>query len=146
MIKQAREKLQGYANVNLIEGLLADLDLNKKYGAATLLLVLHFLDDDGNKLNLLKDIAERLIPGAPFLILDITGDDNQIKQNLKILRLLLPDGLDNEQINNRLNRIEKDLHPVSEKRLSALCVEAGFEPPLRFFQSSIYMGWLTYKK
>jgi tRNA (cmo5U34)-methyltransferase len=146
MIKQAGEKLRNYDNVTLIEGLLADLDIKKKYGAATLLLVLHFLDDNGNKLSLLKDIAERLVSGAPFLMLDITGDKNQIRQNLKVLRLLLPDGLGEEQISNRLNRIENELFPVPEQRLSELCTEAGFEPPLRFFQSSIYMGWLTRKK
>lgn len=145
MIKQAREKFRSCKNVKLIEGLLTDLDIEKKYGAATLLLVLHSLDDDGNKLNLLKGIAERLVSGAPFVMLDITGDDNQIKQNLKILRLLLPDSL-GEEIDNRLNRIEKELYHISEKRLSELCTEAGFEPPLRFFQSAVYMGWLTKKK
>jgi len=146
MIKQAREKLQNYGNVTLIEGLLTDLDLEKKYGAATLLLVLHFLDDNGNKLTLLKDIAERLVSRAPFVMLDITGDKDQIRQNLKVLRLLLPDGLGEEQISNRLKRIENELFPVAEQRLSELCTEAGFEPPLRFFQSSIYIGWLTKKK
>lgn len=144
MIKQANDKLQNYDNVTLITGLTSDLD--KKYNAATLLLVLHFLDDNGNKLNLLKDIADRLISGATFVMLDITGDKNQIKQNIKVLRHLLPDGLDEEQINNRLNRIENELFAVSEERISELCQEAGFEKPLRFFQSSIYMGWLTKKK
>jgi tRNA (cmo5U34)-methyltransferase len=109
-------------------------------------LVLHFLDDNGNKLSLLKGIAERLVSGATFVMLDITGNKNQIQQNLKVLRLLLPSGLDKEQINTRLNRIENELFPVSEERLSELCEEAGFEPPLRFFQSSIYMGWLMKKK
>jgi len=146
MIKQAHEKLQNRKNVKFIEGVVTDLNVEKKYGAATLLLVLHFLNDDGEKLNLLKSIAERLESGAPFVILDITGDEIQIKHNLKILRLLLPDGLDEEQINNRLNRIEKELYPVSEKRMSELCTEAGFELPLRFFQSAIYMGWITKKK
>ena len=146
MIKQASEKLHTYDNVTLIEGLVADLDIETKYGVATLLLVLHFLDDNGNKLNLLKDIAERLVSGATFVLLDITGDENQIEQNLKVLKLFLPDGLDEEQISNRLNRIKNELFPISEERLSELCTEAGFEPPLRFFQSTIYMGWLTKKK
>jgi tRNA (cmo5U34)-methyltransferase len=146
MIKQANDKLQTYDNVTLIEGLISDLDITKKYSVATLLLVLHFLDDNGNKLNLLNDIADRLVSGATFVMLDITGNKNQIKQNLKVLKLLLPDGLDEEQINNRLNRIENELFAVSEQRLSELLQEAGFEPPLRFFQSSIYMGWLTKKK
>ncbi|MFT4202991.1 MAG: class I SAM-dependent methyltransferase [Chitinophagaceae bacterium] len=146
MIKQANDKLQTYDNATLIEGLISDLDVEKKYSVATLLLVLHFPDDNGNKLNLLKDIADRLVSGATFVMLDITGDKNQIRQNLKVLKLLLPDGLDEEQINNRLNRIENELFAVSEQRLSELLQEAGFEAPLRFFQSSIYMGWLTKKK
>jgi tRNA (cmo5U34)-methyltransferase len=146
MIKQASAKLQTYDNVTLIEGLLANLAIERKYGAATLLLVLHFLDDNGNKLNLLKDIAERLVSGATFVILDITGSKNKIRQNLKVLKLLLPDGLDEVQISNRLNRIETELFPVSEERLSELCREAGFEAPFPFFQSSIYIGWLTKKK
>ena len=146
MIKQASEKLKPYNHITLIEGLVTDLDREKKYGAATLLLVLHFLDDNGHKLNLLEEIAQRLVSGATFVMLDITGDKNQIRQNLKVLRLLLPDGLDEEQISNRLNRIENKLYSVSEERLSELCTKAGFEPPLRFFQSSVYMGWLTKKK
>jgi tRNA (cmo5U34)-methyltransferase len=146
MIKQANDKLQNCNNVTLIQGLVSDLETNKKYSVATLLLVLHFLDDNGNKLNLLKDIADRLVSGAPFVMLDITGDKNQIKQNLKVLRHLLPDGIDEEQINDRLSRIENELFAVSEDRISELLQEAGFEAPLRFFQSSIYMGWLTKKK
>jgi len=58
----------------------------------------------------------------------------------------LPDGLDEEQVSNRLNRIENELYYISEERLSELCSEAGFEVPLRFFQSAIYKGWLTKKK
>jgi tRNA (cmo5U34)-methyltransferase len=146
MVKQAREKLKPFANIKLVEGLVSDLDPARKYGAATLLLVLHFLKDDGGKLNLLKDISDRLLPGAPFVMLDITGDKEQIKNNLKVLRHFLPDGLDEQQVNNRLARIENELLHVSESRLSDLCVEAGFEPPVRFFQSAIYMGWLTSKK
>ncbi|MVM33957.1 hypothetical protein GO755_28235 [Spirosoma sp. HMF4905] len=88
MIKQAREKLRDYKNVTLIEGLLTDLDPARKYGAATLLLVLHFLDDQGAKLNLLKAISQRLAPGAPFVMLDITSDKVHIKQNLGILILI----------------------------------------------------------
>ncbi|MCL6220886.1 class I SAM-dependent methyltransferase [Zunongwangia pacifica] len=146
MIKQAKDKLQNNDRITLMEGVVAALDEKKKYGAATLLLVLHFLEDNGDKLDLLKAIAERLAPGATFVMLDITGDKTQIQQNLKVLQQLLPDGLDPEQINNRLNRIENELFAVSEERLTELVQEAGFEKPLRFFQSSIYMGWLTKKK
>jgi len=146
MIQQAQEKLKEYKNVHLIEGVLSDTDPHQKYSAAILSLVLHFLEDNGEKLSLLKDISARLEPGSPFIMLDITGDKYQIKGNLKILEHLLPGTLDQEQIKSRLGRIENDLHHVSENRLIDLCLEAGFEQPIRFFQSSIYMGWIAKKK
>ncbi|MGC4231996.1 MAG: class I SAM-dependent methyltransferase [Niabella sp.] len=145
MIVQAREKLKNHQNVTLIEGLITDLTLEKKYNAATLLLVLHFLEDNGSKLNLLKDIAGRLVSGATFVMLDITVAKSQIRQSLEIYRLLLPNNLDKQEISKRLHRMENELYLVSEERITELCTEAGFEKPLRFFQSSIYMGWITKK-
>ncbi len=146
MMNQAKERFKDCNNVTLIEGLLSELDIKKKYNVAILSLVLHFFDDNGDKLNLLKDIAERLVSGSTFVIFDITGNKQQMKQNLNVLKCLLPVDLDVEQVNNRLNRIENELFAVSEERLSELLQEAGFQEPFRFFQSSIYMGWLTKKK
>ncbi len=124
----------------------AILSVENKYSVAMLLLVLHFFEDNGDKLNLLKTIADRLVSGATLIMLDITGSKTQLKQNLEILKFLLPRHLSEEQISSRLKRIENELYSVSEERLSALCQEAGFEQPLRFFQSSIYMGWMVRKK
>ncbi len=146
MIEQAKNRFSSHDSITLIEGTLSDLDINTKFSAATLLLVLHFFDDNGDKLNLLKDISDRLVSGASFVMLDITGNKDQIKENLQILKCLLPDELEDEDIEKRLKRIETELCSVSEERLSELCQEAGFESPLRFFQSSIYMGWITKKK
>lgn len=145
MIEQAEVKVGDVANVKLVTGLVSDLDLQEKYNVATLLLVLHFLKDNGDKFNLLADIAKRLITGATLVIFDITGDKNQIQENLKVLRLLLPDDIDKEQIDFRLKRIEDEFFSVSEERLSELLQLAGFEKPIRFFQSSIYIGWITKK-
>ena len=146
MINQARTKLNRFENVNLIEGVVSQLDINQKFNAATLLLVLHFMKDDGAKLSLLKDIAERLESHALFILFDITGNQTQLKQNLQLLKQLLPAHIAQEEIENRLYRIEHKLHAISEERLKHLLVEAGFEEPVRFFQTSVYMGWITKKK
>ncbi|MEM1121576.1 MAG: class I SAM-dependent methyltransferase [Bacteroidota bacterium] len=145
MIKEARAKLGDKENVRLVEGLVGDFKIKEKYGAATLLLVLHFLEDDGTKLQLLKDIADRLRTGATFVMLDITGTKSQIQQNLKVLKRLLPSQLGEAQREDRIHKIQQKLYAVSEERLAELCEEAGFEKPLRFFQSSIYKGWMTKK-
>lgn len=146
MIVQAREKLKDCDKVELIEGLITDLSADKKYNAATLLLVLHFIEDNGNKQQMLKAIANRLVAGAKLVMLDMTGDKQQIRDNLQVLKLLLPEGVDKQEISERLNRIENKFFTVSEERLSELLQEAEFEKPLRFFQSSIYMGWITQKR
>lgn len=145
MIKQATKKFNDIEDVKLIEGLVSDLNKSVTYNAATLILVLHFMKDDGTKLSLLKDIAERLEPGAPFILLDITGDKLELKENLEVLRLYLPDHLEEEDIKNRFHRIENKLYAISEERLCQLLVGAGFESPIRFYQNSIYLGWKTNK-
>lgn len=145
MIQQAKEKFNTTPNIHLVEGTLSQLDIQQQYHAATLLLVLHFMADDGSKLHLLQEIAARLSSGAPLVLLDITGNKLQLQQNLAILSKLLPKELDELQVQHRLQRIEEQLFAVSEERLIELCTAAGFEPPLRFFQSSIYMGWWTRK-
>ncbi|WP_420573271.1 class I SAM-dependent methyltransferase [Kordia sp.] len=146
MISQANQKFKNIENVQLIEGTINAVSSKDMFGAATLLLVLHFIETYESKLDLLKNIAKKLDANAPFIVLDITGSKQQIKENLKILKNLLPDNLDETDINNRLYRIENKLHAVSEDQLKKLIVEAGFETPTRFFQNSIYMGWITHKK
>lgn len=145
MISQAAQRFSG-TSVNLVGGLVDDLDAHIRYGAATLLLVLHFMEDDGTKLGLLRSIADRLEPGAPLVLLDITGTSAQLRENLEVLSLLLPRDLAEEDIQRRLHRIENELHAVSEERLRELFVEAGFETPVRFFQTSIYAGWIARSK
>lgn len=143
MLAQAQSKFGKNPNVTLIEGLLSDLPTTKKYGAATVILILHFLKDNGSKLELLKDIALRLSEGASLIILDITGTKNHILNNLEVLKKLVQGKVEDAEIEARIDRIATKLHYVSEDRLASLCVEAGFEKPLRFFQNNIYMGWMA---
>lgn len=146
MIAQAKEKLKAHPTIQLKTGLVSDLKTSPKYNAATLILVLHFLEDDGSKLDLLKQIADRLQPEGQFIMLDITGSSWLIQKNLQVLKQLVPDHLDANDIDNRLERIQNELHYVTEERLTELLMLAGFDRPVRFFQSSIYMGWITYKR
>lgn len=145
MIVQAKKKIANQRNIELICGLVSDLATNKLYGAATLILVLHFFPDDGAKQSLLEDISSRLEPGAPFVLMDIFGSGPQIRQNLNIFRKTLPADLTSEKINERLERIEQHIHYIPEERLIGLLGAAGFENPVRFHQSTIYGGWVTKK-
>lgn len=146
MLSQAKDKLAKFDNVTLRQGVVADLDMNEQYGVATLLLVLHFMADTGEKLALLSEIAKRLQPNAPFVLLDVMGDKQQIDANAAILYdLLASKGIEKEELDTRIIRMKEQLHGVSEQRLAALLTTAGFKPPVRFFQNTLYMGWLTAK-
>jgi tRNA (cmo5U34)-methyltransferase len=145
MLNQAKERFEKFKNVTLVEGVVSDLDSDKNFDATTLLLVLHFLKDNGEKLNLLKNISERMNLGASFVLLDITGTKKQIKKNIQILKSFLPSNLDENIVISRIERIENKLYYISERRLTELLLEVGFDEPLRFFQSSIYSGYITKK-
>lgn len=146
MIAQATDKLKEYSDIVLKEVLVSQLTIDHQFNAATLILVLHFLKDDGEKLDLLRDISIRLEPKALLIMLDITGNEKEIKKNLEILRKLLPEDMGQDEISKRMDRIYHELQHVSEERIIELFIEAGFEEPTKFFQSTVYMGWMARKK
>ncbi|MEM6316565.1 MAG: methyltransferase domain-containing protein [Bacteroidota bacterium] len=146
MLKIAKAKLRTYTNIQLIEGLVSDLPVNKKYDAATLLLVLHFLSDDGAKLDLLKSVSERLVANAPLIIADIFGTPSELQYNLSVLKGLLYNNVSAEEITHRFDKIQHHIHYIPEERLVFLLKEAGFSTPTRIFQSTIYGGWICRNK
>ncbi len=144
MIHVAQEKLALHENIEFFTGKVAQLKNHNQFGAATLILVLHFIQYPNEKLGLLTAIRKRLQPGAPFIIMGIFGNKEQLRGNLEVLRSLLPNYLTHREIDERLERI-KQLYRTSEEELSKLLVRAGFKPPTRFFQASIYSAWITQK-
>ena len=146
LVKVARQKLKEFEQVELRDGHVKDLPQDLNFSAATLLLVMHFLPDDGSKLGLLKNISHRLKPGAPFFLASVFGSLEELRANLSVLQASLPLGIPLEDQEKHFARIEETIYYIPEARLFELLEEAGFETPVRFFQSSIYGGWLTRKK
>lgn len=145
MINIAKKKLALYEDIELVVGEVSQLKNQKKYGAATLILVLHFIKYPKEKLALLTEIQKRLKPGAPLIVMGIFGSKEQLKGNLRVLEALLPDDLMPKEIEERLERITNSLYRTTEEELEKLVVRAGFEKPTRFFQSSIYSAYTTKK-
>lgn len=146
MMLQAQQKLATFPNVQLQEGYVQQLSNDEPFQAATLLLVLHFLPDDGSKLNLLKGIADRLERNAPFVLADIFGAKEELIQNLVVLKSLFPPAFLSEDTEERLSRIRDHIHYLPEPRLVELLEAAGFQPPTRFFQIAIWGAWCSRKR
>jgi len=115
-----------------------------------LLLVLHFLPDDGAKLGLLTDIAEHLKPGTPLVLADLFGPgwDDPWQGQLRLFWEHLQKSADipEQDIERGFRHVDRNIHPVSEDRLAQLLDQAGFEAPRPFFRALCFGGWVTRRK
>jgi tRNA (cmo5U34)-methyltransferase len=148
MIRQAAAKLECAHDRNtyeLISGTVSELPELPVFDAATLLLVLHFLPDDGSKLSLLREIGVRLTPGAPFIMTDIFGSGEVFNNNMLLLETLLLTKLNSDVTQKILYHIKNDVFHCTEERQLELLKEAGFVNAYRFHQTFIYGGWVAIK-
>lgn len=133
--------------VRLYPGTVAQLPTFEKFDAATLLLVLHFLPDDGAKARLLTEIADHLKPGAPLVLADLFGPawDDPWQAELRTFwrHLQVAAGIPPADIDKGFRHVDRDIHPVTEARLAELLAEAGFGPPLPFFRALCFGGWVA---
>lgn len=135
--------------VDLHTGYVNSLPETEPMDAATLILVMHFLPDDGAKLQLLKDIAQRLKLGAKFIIVDLYGDKSlpYFTQLRKAWQTLYFSKLDNESRAkaeaNFETSIDNSIFFVTEARIIELLQAAGFSQITKFYNAFLFGGWIA---
>jgi tRNA (cmo5U34)-methyltransferase len=137
------------ARVNLHLGYLDTLPETEPMDAATLMLVMHFIPDDGSKLKLLKSIARRLKPGAQFILADLFGDSSlpyftkfmQSWKELYFSQLNEADRL--KAVENFPNSIKNSIYFVPETRIIELLESAGFSNITKFYHALLFGGWIA---
>jgi len=149
MVKLGRQKTDDKglsSRVHWHDISLKNLTMEEPFDAATLLLVLHFLPDDGGKSALLEHIAERLKPGAPLVLSTFVGDPANTRTK-KIYELskanAIANGLDRAEVEDKLNLNRKDIHLVPEERIKALLRDSGFIDAQRIVQGLAMMTWIA---
>ena len=125
-----------------------DLPSEPLYDAALLMLVMHFVADDGGKGNLLASIAERLKPGAPLVLADLNCDPASLR--FERFSALWGDwqrhaGMPPEQVKKGFDTMIKEIHFIPEERTRELLSEAGFERIEPFYSALMFGGWIAYK-
>jgi tRNA (cmo5U34)-methyltransferase len=148
MIVQTQQKLPAHeqARYRLVEGTVDRLPPTPAFDAATSILVMHFLPDDGAKLRFLQSIAIRLRPGSLLVLVDMFREPESFERYLQMLEMhLVQTGEERERLRDGLAHIRNDIQTVPEKRVKALLQEAGFTNILRFSQHLIYGGWVAEK-
>lgn len=134
--------------VSLVKGYVENLPLNTLYDGAAAAMVCHFIPDDGRKLKFLTDIAARLKPSAPLVLMDAYGNFEAPESELLVEAWKHQQNLAGvkwEKVEGGMKERMKAIHSVSADRLEQLLVQAGFHRPQHFFQVFVLGGWIAFK-
>lgn len=150
MLDAAKQQLE---TNNLLErtdihlGHVEELPADQLYDAATLIGVLHHLDGDDAKQQILRSIRAHLKPGAPLIVAG-----NQYAYASQPLLLAAwgqrwrQHGASPDEVKAKLGKILQGADPPhSEAAVQNLLHEAGFGDVTRFFSSLFWSAWLTCK-
>ena len=152
MMEIAKSELESRGlqdQISLHTGYVDSLPDAELMDAATLLLVMHFLPDDGSKLELLKNIAQRLKPGAKLVLADLYGDRTKpyFSQFTQAWQALYFSQLDDEirakAEANFAASINNSIYFVPETRIIELLQQAGFEEVNKFYNAFLFAGWIA---
>jgi tRNA (cmo5U34)-methyltransferase len=118
---------------------------DENFDAATCILTLHFVPDDGAKLALLQAVRKRLRPGAPFYLVDGVreADEAEYQENVAAWkRHAVNNGMPIEMIDKFVEN-SMNLPIVTEQRELELLREAGFTKTRKVYQGIHVGGWLS---
>ncbi|MGU3349060.1 SAM-dependent methyltransferase [Pseudomonas monsensis] len=150
MLEAATQQLQandllGRTDVHL--GHVEDLPAQASFDAATLIGVLHHLNGDDAKRQILRSVQARLKPGAPLIV---AGNHYAYASQPLLLQAWgqrwRQQGASAEEVKAKLGKILQGADPPhSEAAVQALLHEAGFGEATRFFRSLFWGAWLACK-
>lgn len=134
--------------VELVQGLTANLLETASFDAATSILVMHFLPDDGSKQTYLCDIRKRLRVGATYLHVDVTFGDraefealaSAMRKHAALVGLAeIADAPPTAIARMAFGQPTSGI--VSETRARELFASAGFRVVAPFYRGFWYAGW-----
>ncbi|GAC58056.1 putative methyltransferase [Gordonia hirsuta DSM 44140 = NBRC 16056] len=137
-VARRRAALADLPNARFVEGYVSGLADPMPFDAALSLLVMHFLAGDQAKSGYLAQIADRLRPGAPLLLCDLTEhDDDDLDVMAEYARARY---VDPQSLSALRQRMAEDFYPVSDQRLQRLGEAAGFSPPRPYFRGVAFVA------
>ncbi len=134
--------------VKLFQGYTHELSDTPLYDAATCILVMHFLPDDGSKLALIQSISQRLKSSATFILVDLFGEKGTetFEQLAQVWRLYSQEmGMSLEMIEKREKARLEGIHFIPEQRVLELLEQADFGNIMKFYTGLLFGGWVATK-
>ena len=148
MLDLARATAGGVAGdrLQLVEGTVLDASAGP-FDAATCILVLGLLPDNGGKLDLLRETRRRLKPGAPFILVDQCIDRAAPDVPLRLDRYAayaLRSGVDPDTVASAKAAVGALESMVPAWRNEQVLSEAGFHDAELFYLGMAWRGWVAY--
>jgi len=146
MLKAARERVASVgasSRVRWHHGYLFDAPRGP-FDAATCLLTLHFVPDDGEKERTLREIRGRLKPGSPFVLVDCCIDLATPTATRALARyrdFALESGADPELVDSTCGRLTTVLKMISASREEELLAASGYSDIELFYAGLSWRGW-----
>lgn len=132
--------------LTLIEGTVDDAPAGP-FDAATCMLVIGLLPDDGGKLDLLAQAHRRLKPGAPFILVDQCIDHAAPDVDLRLERYASyarRSGVDPDAVAGAKAAVGALATMAPAWRDEQLLGEAGFRDIELFYVGMAWRGWVAY--
>jgi tRNA (cmo5U34)-methyltransferase len=148
MLLRARRKVEALGaadRVSLLQGYIDDAP-RQAFDAATAFLVLHYIPDDGRRLQALREIHARLRPGAPFLMIngctDVTSP--RFEEDLRLYAAAARrNGAPDEAVEGAVRLQRVSLSFVPPEREEQLLAAAGFRDVRLFYVGLWFFGWIA---
>lgn len=138
------EQLNLTQQVDFFSGIVQNLEASS-FDAATSLLVLHFIEDDEQKLAHLKAIRARLTDGAPFVIAALYGDREsaEFKTIYALWKAcwLHTTKLTADQV-DKMGETLLSQSILTEDEIRHLLTAAGFRQITNFFKTNLFGAWV----
>ncbi len=113
------------------------------FDGAVCLLTLHFVPRD-QRLETLRQIHRRLVPGAPFVVAHISFLQSEPERSMWIARHVAFGGTDPANAESAKQAIATKLSILSPEEDEALLREAGFSNVSLFYAGLSFRGWVGY--
>ena len=159
-IARAHAEAEGFADrCTFHDGYVATLD-GENFDAATSILVSHFLTDIEERGCYFQSIADRLVTGAPFFNVDLSGDRSSADFERSMALWVSMIDFARQQDRAFEFRMQEDAPAPPSYRevfdmgiakhapaeVEALMRRAGFEDPTPCFQVALMRGWFATRR
>ncbi|WP_159717740.1 class I SAM-dependent methyltransferase [Geminicoccus flavidas] len=130
------------ARIHLHEGYI-DAAPAGPFDGATCLLTLHFIPRD-QRLETLRQVHRRLVPGAPFIAAHISFSQSEPERSMWITRHVAFGRTASTNLESAKRAIATKLSILSPEADEALLREAGFSSVSLFYAGLSFRGWVGY--